>query len=329
MSAPLPTRRALTAALTSRHGAPVARALALVVAAGLLLFGRRAALAGPRLALVDGADAPHLHEALRVALQPWEIEVIDWPSGRPGADAPLAPATIAKNANARYVVWYEGGALIVRDEALDRRDARPLEALPSDDAEASAVALSVKTMLRLPPPTARAQLGRRWRLVPAARLGGRVAFDGDGGSGLRAQLGLEVAPPWRHGLRMGVLGELGPAATTFSNDMGHWSEWNVQVTVARDLAVGPWLVGLQLGGGVSRSALSGRFTGNSSIDDTATGAYGSAAVTAARGVGPLIVGATLALAGRSGAEYSGAQPNQRWQEPSLLAAVLATLSLPL
>jgi hypothetical protein len=290
-----------------------------------LILAVGSAAASPRLALVDGADAPALHQALQISLAPWSIEVVDWPADPSGADA----AAVAERANARYVVWHDGRELVVLDAALAQRDTRPLEAMPQDEATASSVALSIKTMLRLPPALPARAEPARWRWLPSARLGGRVGFGGDGGGGLRAQAALEVQPPGFAGVRLGVVAELGDASEVSRGQFkGEWSEWSAQASVAREIPVRSFVLAVQLAGGVSRAALTGEEM-RTSRTEVGTSACGSVSALASRALGPLTLGVLTSLTVRGASHFARANGTSLWQEPSTLAAVMAQVALPL
>lgn len=281
-----------------------------------------------RLALVDGADSPLLQRAIADTLAPWAIEVVDWPSGRPAEDTgPLLVLAeeIARNANARYVVWREDGQLHVLDAELARRETRPIEEWPSDEASSTAMALTIKTLLRLPRPgTSRAS----WQLVPLVQLGYRVAFDGDGGSGARAAAGVEVVLPPLRGVRLGVRAELGPEVdVTGPSYKGTWFEWSAQATVSRDFAWKEWTLGAWLAGGLTRSTLDGEEM-RTARTDRHIGAQASANAALGRWLGPLEIGVATGLTVRSAGHYQRQQASGTlWQEPAVIGSLLALVAL--
>lgn len=282
-----------------------------------------------RLALVDGADAPLLQRAIADTLAPWAIEVVDWPSGRPAGDtSPLLVLAdeVARNANARYVVWREDGQLHVLDAELARRETRPIEAWPEDEASSTALALTVKTLLRLPRPGASRG---SWQLVPLVQLGYRAALDGDGGSGVRAVTGLEVALPQLRGVRLGLRAELGPEAdVTGPSYKGTWFEWSAQASVSREFAWKEWTVGVWLAGGLTRSTLEGEEM-RTPRTDRRTGALASMNASVGRWLGPVEVGLATGVTVRSAGQYQRAQGGggTLWQEPAVTGALLALVSL--
>ncbi len=318
----------------SRAGA---RSSAVAILASALLWlglaSPRAASASPRLVLVDGAELGQLHEALRVSLAPWAFEVVDWP--RPASEGELDPAALARTANARYVVWYDGAEqqLVVHDAELERSERRPLAELPRDEADASALALSIKTMLRLQPISAGAAAaprGERWTFTPQLRLGPRLPLDGDAGAALRVQLALMAQPPHLAGLRFGLRGELGTRDDVASGPFtGEWSEWSAQAAVGKDVALTPaWQLGGEVALGLSRAALSGQEM-KVAREESTSELVGSATVVAGRALGPLTAGVALEVAARGTQEHTRSNGQVLWEEPSLFLAVHAMLRLAL
>lgn len=119
--------------------------IALVVATSL-------AHAEPQRSRIVLADPdPALRAAIERTLSPWRIEVVV---------EPAAPTTQAKAGElarlraAHFVVWREGGELVVLDQrrnAIEHREASVGVLAPAD---AAAAALTVKTLMRLEPPPA-------------------------------------------------------------------------------------------------------------------------------------------------------------------------------
>lgn len=306
-----------------------------ILASALLWLGLAgtAAIASPRLVLVDGAELAQLHEALRVSLAPWAFEVVDWP--RPRKPGPLDAAALARTANARYVVWYDGAQkeLVVHDAELERSERRPLEELPRDEADASALSLSIKTMLRLQPiraTAAAAPSGERWSLAPELRLGPRLPLDGDASAELRVQLALMVRPPRLAGLRFGLRGELGTRDEVEGGPFrGEWSEWSAQAAVGKDVQLTPrWQLGGELSLGLSRATLSGEEM-KTTRDEASSQLAGAATVAAGRVLGPLTAGVAVEVAARGTRDHTRSNGQALWDEPSLFLAVHAMVRLAL
>jgi hypothetical protein len=94
--------------------------------------------------------------ALVAALSPWGLEVMSAQASELGSSMPstsLAAKTVADSHGARVVVWLardaEGYALWVYDDSGDRAVARPVPDPPFHPSQAAALALSVKTVVRL------------------------------------------------------------------------------------------------------------------------------------------------------------------------------------
>ncbi len=99
---------------------------------------------------------PELNCALTTALGPWGLRVKQSDGEVPGASMPstsLSARRISEVQNARIVVWLardlKGFALWVYDALHDRAVARPVPAPPYDGPTAAALALSVKTAVRM------------------------------------------------------------------------------------------------------------------------------------------------------------------------------------
>lgn len=109
-----------------------------------------------RRKIVLYGDAP-LYHAVEVGLRPWDVDIASGAES-PGATMPRAAddaAAVAEREHANGVVWISTDtngetALWVYDAEQRRVSSRPLhKSPPFDDATAAAIALSVKTLLRL------------------------------------------------------------------------------------------------------------------------------------------------------------------------------------
>ncbi|HET9987723.1 MAG TPA: hypothetical protein VFQ65_04370 [Kofleriaceae bacterium] len=224
-----------------------------LVVIALVMLARLAA-ASPRAIVADG-DV-QLRAAIADSLRPWSIEVIAASS----APADQATATQqASDAGARYVIWREGAELVVLDREGDRIERRAAPAGTLDALAAAAAALSVKTMLRLPPLPAGAIVEKPKPVTPpedrdgvelrvTALAGSRFEYGLDGNVALRfgGAFGLR---PWRDlGWRFGAIGDGGASATVDQAGFhGRWSNWSVLALASWDVALddrwelGPWL----------------------------------------------------------------------------------------
>ncbi|MEJ7599621.1 MAG: hypothetical protein WKG01_17065 [Kofleriaceae bacterium] len=101
---------------------------------------------GRRVLLADADPEPG---AVRATLAPWRLEVVV--ETTVPADAKQAQM-IGETQTARFVVWRVRGELVVydRDRGAVEQRAAPVGRL--DPASAAAAALTVKTLMRLPPP---------------------------------------------------------------------------------------------------------------------------------------------------------------------------------
>ena len=213
----------------------------------------RLAAASPRAIVADG-DV-QLRAAIADSLRPWLIEVIA---------APIAPADQgaatqqASDAGARYVIWREGAELVVLDREGDRIERRAAPAGTLDALAAAAAALSVKTMLRLPPLPPGAIVEKPKHVVPGEDEGVELRVTALAGSRLEYGLDSNVAlrfggafalRPWRDlGWRFGAIGDGGGSATVDQAGFhGRWSNWSVLALASWDGALdahwelGPWL----------------------------------------------------------------------------------------
>jgi len=147
---------------------------------------------------------PALSRALVTALEPWGLRVVESSASNPGPSMPssaVAAQRIVRRCGARAVVWLardaDGFALWVYDAENDRSLVRPAPAPPFDASVAAALALSVKTVLRLvrlaPQPAATPALIERASVAPPAESAApptgaevdRAAWQVGAGAGVR------------------------------------------------------------------------------------------------------------------------------------------------
>ncbi|CAN5876742.1 hypothetical protein BH11MYX2_BH11MYX2_31190 [soil metagenome] len=223
---------------------------ALVVAI-LALGGVALAKPAPRRVVVTDPD-PELLHAIEVSLRPWRIQVV----------------TTTDDA-AEFVVSREDGELVVQDRQHGTTERRPARSGVLDPVSAAESALTVKTMMRLPPTeqdgvttddshTPPATTERSVAVRVQLGAGANAALSGDGGSVGDVQLGVFVRP-WDSGWRFGVRGELGSSGSVNASGFkGTWRELAVIGIASWSHAVGspveiePWL-----GVGVVRGVLDG------------------------------------------------------------------------
>jgi hypothetical protein len=232
-------------------------------------------------------------------------------------------------------VWYDGRQhiLVVHDAALGAQTRRPLPAVPGDEPSAAALALSVKTMLRLSAPAqstpiaviapmASAEEESRWRWIPHVSSGPRFALTGDGGTSLRVAVGLEWMPPGMP-LSAGLRWEGGSSSAVNGGGFkGEWSDSAVLLTAARSDSFSAWSSSTRIAVGGSRGSLDGVAMQNARSERH----FGLAAAIAggiSRRLGPFDVGASLSLAARQAKRYPRDNGTSLFAEPGItLAAVM-------
>jgi len=210
---------------------------------------------GARVVLVD--PDPELRRAVTTALAPWKLEVIVDPN--PEIDGTTAAAR-ADALSARFVVWREGNELVVFDR--ERGESLRREGQPGtlDPIAAASAALTVKTLMRLPPP------GEQDKPAPArgaelrvqAGFETRVAHGSDTAIGGRLVGAVLVRPLGDLGLRIGVLGDTGTAdSVSRAGFKGTWSDWAVLLLASWTVVRGRLEIEPYVAGGLGRSRFSG------------------------------------------------------------------------
>ena len=216
----------------------------------VLAFGRAFAAPSTRVVLVD--PDPELLRAMTTALQPWKLDVI--------VDAsPIDEIGATERADAlpaRFVVWRSGKDLVVFDRQRGDAQHRDVAAGALDPIDAASVALSVKTLMRLPPPEQidrplsppSPRATRSFELRVQASTAARVA------SGTSARFGGAVMVKPIAALRIGVAGDTGTSDTFKSASFaGSWSDWSLLAIAGWTFTKGkvelePWLAA-----GITRS----------------------------------------------------------------------------
>jgi hypothetical protein len=203
-----------------------------------------------------------LRHAMEQALAPWRLEVVI--EAQPPADTAMAQER-ADADTARFVVWRDGGQLVVYDRKLGSAERRESRSGPLDPPTAAAAALTIKTMMRLPPPPPelpappaavaeprgidlRLQVGAATRIMRStdtetvARFGGAV-----------------MIRPWPAlGLRFGIGGAAGTATSVNrASFKGTWNEWAVLGVVGWGFGGDAWELEPHVSGGIRRSTLTG------------------------------------------------------------------------
>ena len=264
------------------------------------------ASANPRAVVADG-DV-QLRAAIADSLKPWLFEVV------PASDAPVdmaAAAQLATDNNARYVIWRDGAEVVVVDREGDKVDRRAAPAGTLDAVAAAAVALSVKTMLRLPelPPDqivekprpkhvaapANDQDGVELRVM--ALVGSRFEYGLDSNVALRFGGGFAIRP-WRDaGWRFGAIGDGGASATVDQAGFhGRWNNWSLLALASWDATIDHWEVGPWLAVGLEHSTMTGTQSGMARSEEQLSPALRGGAAARYRMPG-WFVGGQLALEG--------------------------------
>lgn len=213
----------------------------------VLAFGHvDAAPRSTRVVLVD-AD-PELLRAMTTALRPWKLVVIvdASPVSEIGAE------DRADALRARFVVWRSGKDLVVFDRERGDAQHRDVAEGALDPVDAASAALSVKTLMRLPPPEemdrppppAESSLELRVQAGTAARVAG--------GTSVRFGGAVMVKPI--AALRIGVMGDVGTGdefkVASFS---GTWSDWSLLAIAGWTFAKGTLEIEPWIAGGITRS----------------------------------------------------------------------------
>jgi len=237
------------------------------IACLLVLLTATALAAPPARVLVADPD-PELVRAIKKALAPWKIAVVV--DSAPTEALALARGTAV---DAQFVVWRADSQLVVFDRTEGTSERRGSRAGALDPVSAAAAALTVKTMLRLPPLAQESAAAR----TPAAKLttesspttgdagtelrlqvgvGGRLASGSQSEVGGRAMLAVLVRPMPARGLRIGIAGDLGTSTSVDREGFeGTWSNWAALAIVSWSWPVRGFELSPALGVGISRSHL--------------------------------------------------------------------------
>lgn len=162
------------------------------------------------------APPPGLGAAIETALEAYDVNWIEVPLLTIERDAAVAAALEAKAAR---IVWVTDSTVVVFDAKQRTFDHRAAPEPPWDEAAAASVALTLKTMLRLPPPGTVEEpdpgappprpRARRVRVEPSASLLTQLPLDGTVGAGLRLRIGSDVRSQRLAALGVGLELEFG------------------------------------------------------------------------------------------------------------------------
>jgi hypothetical protein len=239
----------------------VLRAACIVIAIAVSAArGVHARPAPDRVVLAD--PDPELLRAVQSTLAPWRLEVIVDPPPPPrGAREAQARADAQR---ARFVVWRQGGALVVFDRERGSTEERDTAAGPLDPVDAAAAALTVKTLMRLPPPPTdderpvTPEEPRSLELRGQASLAMRLAHGTSTELGGRLVAAVLVRPLPQLEWRLGIAGDVGSTANIERGGFrGTWSDWAVLALTSWTFHRRSWELEPQLGAGLTRSTLEG------------------------------------------------------------------------
>jgi hypothetical protein len=237
--------------------------LAICVATAHASSSKRVVLADPD---------PELLRAVVAALGPWRLEVVTGEAPVDGDDAQKR----AEAEDARFVVWRAGSELIVFDRESGRQERRDAPTGALDAVDATAAALTVKTLMRLPPPeTVQAPppavtAARAGALRLQAGLATRIAHGSETSYSARFLGSASLRPSDAIGLRLGAAVEIGTSSEVGQSGFkGTWTDWSAVALASWSFASPRWELEPYAGGGVTRSGVAGIVMGEA-IDEAAT-----------------------------------------------------------
>lgn len=272
---------------------------AVALAAVMLAGASRAWADGDRVVLAD--RDPELRRAIEATLAPWHIAVVVDVAGPIDANAAQLRADAR---TARFVVWREGGELVVFDRARGQLEHRTAPAGALDPVSAAAAALTVKTLMRLPPPSeAAAPAGVTATLphaspAPALRLDAtlamRIARGLDTSSSARLA-GAALVRPFAAPLRFGIAGEIGtPTDVQRGGFKGTWRDWAVLGVASWAVERARWDIEPYVGAGATRSRVDG-VEGTLARHERATLVLVRAGIAAHHRIGRVRIGGVVAI----------------------------------
>jgi hypothetical protein len=229
----------------------------LAVVATIALAWHTASAAPSGRVVVADSDA-ELQRAVATALAPWKLEVIVDPI----APADTAEAQTRADADAaRFVVWRANGDLLVFDRERGSAEHRESSAGTLDPVTAAAAALTIKTLMRLPPPPREdgvvtpAVVDERPIIRVQAGLASRFAASGPAAR----FVGMASVRPWiDHGWSFGLAGDLGTDVTVErAGFKGAWRDWAVLAVASWVYEGRVWELEPFVAGGALRSSLDG------------------------------------------------------------------------
>ena len=244
-----------------------------------LAGGPAAAGTSDRVLLAD--PDPQLAHAVENSLSPWSIPIVVAEAAPIDVDSARTQATAS---DATFVVWRDSGELVIFDRSRDSVERRPAAMGPMDPVGATSVALTLKTLMRLPGETPAGaapavttttagaasitqtfeapRTDRSPRVRIDGGLGVRLAPSSDGGASTRATLAATVRPWSELGSGLGVRGNLGSAWSVESAGFtGRWRDWSALAAASWTFDRGMFEIAPWVGAGVSRGTLAGDQSG--------------------------------------------------------------------
>jgi hypothetical protein len=224
----------------------------------------------PRQRVVLADPDPELRHAMDQALAPYHLAVVI--EGAAPADAAMAQER-ADGDTARFVVWRDGAQLVVYDRELGTTERRASQAGVLDAPTAAAAALTIKTMMRLPPPPTEPALEAVSEAAPVAArppepsgialrvqagIASRIARGDDTVTSARLGGAVALQPSRRLGFRIGVAGDAGSGTDVDrASFKGTWRDWSVLGFVSWSFGYGAWEIEPHIGAGARISTLDG------------------------------------------------------------------------
>lgn len=268
----------------------------LACALGVVGAAASAPVAGRRVVLAD--PDRELRTAMEQALAPWHLEIVI------GGEAPRAPEAAqhqADAATARFVVWREANELVVYDRALGSTERRASLGRALDPLAAAAAALTIKTMMRLPPPDDAEPVAPpavtaepRPALRLQAGLATRIA-SGDATLSVRIAGAVAVRPWAGAAWRFGLAADRGTATSVSrASFKGEWSDWAVLAIASWSYDRDTWELEPLAGVGLRRATLDGSEMSTPRTEATTLAAV-RAGITVRRRVGRWSFGVAGAL----------------------------------
>ena len=211
--------------------------------------------AAPNDRVVLADPDPELLRAVTTTLAPWRFEIVVDP------DPPENTGEAQRRADersARFVVWRRDGDLVVYDRERGAAEHREGRVGALDPIDAAAAALTVKTLMRLPPPgtTVIGPVVEAPRPTIRLQLGSGTRFN-SAATGVRFG-GVASIRPWGTGLGFGVAGDLGTATDLQQSGFrGSWTDWAVMAVASFTHERAPWRIEPFVAAGVVRSAVDG------------------------------------------------------------------------